>query len=74
MWFLLYPDHNRRSNKEHVSRIFFKDDRQKILLGKYKIVVSYLFNIFSTNAYSSFNNKWMPFKNLRAKQRVALWQ
>jgi len=32
----------------------------------------YLFNIFSTNAYPSFNNKWMTFKNLRAEQRAAL--
>lgn len=72
-WFLLYPDHNKRSKKEHVSRIFFKMTETENTPCEIQTTVSYLFNIFSTNAYSSFNNKWMPFKNLRAKQRVTLW-
>jgi hypothetical protein len=32
-------------------------ETKKILLVKYKRIVSYLFNIFSANAYSSFNKK-----------------
>jgi len=38
----------------------------------YRIMLPYLFNIFSTNAYPSFNNKWVTFKNLRAERRTTL--
>jgi hypothetical protein len=42
-----------------------------MLLYRVKLeVFPYLFNIFSTNAYPSFNNKWVTFKNLRAERRT----